>query len=192
VVGGVALSIAGTGVVSDTGVQALSVGADLGYLALLVRGATHGHAPHIRVPGISLWAVAYWLVVVDIALGIGAAVTRVDTVAVVACLGLGAVIIGLASDNNRFRLSTRNPGVSNISVGATTDRFMILNPAESICGTGVGNSAGIEALPVDTGGVRGAFRVISAFGCQAYFIVRNNLQALNPGVAGVPYGAGAT
>ena len=30
---------------------------------------------------------------------------------------------------------------------------MILNPAESICGTGVGNSAGIEMLSVDTGGV---------------------------------------
>ena len=40
--------------------------------------------------------------VVDIALGIGAAVARVHTVSIVACLGLGTVVVGLASDNNRF------------------------------------------------------------------------------------------
>lgn len=130
--------------------------------------------------------------VVDIALGIGSTVAGVHTVAVVARLCLGTVVVCLAADDNRFRLSTRNPWVSDISVGATTDRFVILNPAESICCTWIGDSTGVETLSVDTGGVWRTFRVISAFWCKSYFVVRNNLQALDPGVASVPDGAGAT
>jgi len=131
-------------------------------------------------------------VVVNIALGIGSTVAGVHTVSVVARLCLGTVVVGLATNDNRLRLGTRNPWVSDISVRATTDRFVILNSAESICCTRIGDSTGVETLSVDTGGVGRTFRVISAFWCKAYFVVRNNLQALDPGVAGVPDGAGAT
>ena len=74
----------------------MSVGAHLGFIALLVGGATHLHTPHVWVSCVSLRTVAYRLVVVGIALGIG------STVAVVACLCLGTVVIGAASNNNRF------------------------------------------------------------------------------------------
>jgi len=131
-------------------------------------------------------------VVVDIALGIGPAVARVHTVTVVASLGLRTVIVGLASDNNWFRLGTRNPWVSDIPIWATTNRFMILNPAESICGAGISDGAGIETLSVDTGRVWRAFRVISAFRCKSRHFVRNNLQALDSGVASVADRTGAT
>lgn len=103
--------------------------------------------------------------VVDIALGIGSTVAGVDTVPVVARLSLGTVVVCLAADDNRFRLCTGNPWVSDIPIGATTDRFMILNSAESICCTWIGNSTGVETLSVDTGCVWRTFRVISAFWC---------------------------
>ena len=60
-------------------------------------GVPTWHAADLRVAGESLRAEADRLVVLDEALGVGAAVAGVHTVAVVAGLSLGAVVIGGAA-----------------------------------------------------------------------------------------------
>ena len=99
-VGGIALGIAGTWVVGNAGIQTLAVCAHLCDLTLLVRGTPDWNTANIWVASVSLGAVAHRLVVVDIALSVGSAVARVNTVSVVTRLSLRTVVVGLASNND--------------------------------------------------------------------------------------------
>ena len=58
------------------------------------------YTANLRIASEANGAVADRLVVVDVALGVGAAVARVNTVAVVASLGLRAVIVCLTTNHN--------------------------------------------------------------------------------------------
>jgi len=107
-------------------------------------------------------------VVVDVALGVGPAVAGVDAVPVEAGEGLETVVIRLTTDQDhgRIRLCAGDPGVSNVSRRAGTDRLVVLHLAEGVGGTGVCHRAGVETFPVDAGIVQRTFRVISTFRCQ--------------------------
>jgi hypothetical protein len=103
---GITLRIACTWVISDTSIQAVSVHADLSDLTLLIRGTTNWNTTNIWVTCISFRAVTYRLVVVDIALSICSTVAGINTVSVITCLCLRALIIGLTSNDHRLRLGT--------------------------------------------------------------------------------------
>lgn len=191
-VGGVALGVGGAGVVSDAGVKTVSVSADLCDGALGVRGAADFDAADLRISGVAFGAEADRLVVVDEALGVSPAVAGVHAVAVEAGLGLPAVIIcGAANNNNRFRFNALDPRVSNVARRTRADRLVVVNPAEGVGGARVGDRAGVEALPVDAGGVQGALRVVPTLGGEHGHEVRRDLQALNSGVSCVSDGARA-
>lgn len=72
----------------------------------------------------------------DVALGVGSAVARVDTVTVVASLSLRAVVIGLTTNHNN-RLGAGYSRIPEIAFGACADRFLFLHFAECICGARV-------------------------------------------------------
>lgn len=105
VVGGVALSIAGTRIVEDAGVETLSVGADFCDFTLAIRATANWHTGNIRIAGESLGTVADRFVVSDEALGIGSTVARIHTVTVVAGFSLWTVVVCLTTNNNH-RLGT--------------------------------------------------------------------------------------
>jgi hypothetical protein len=123
-------------------------------------------------------------VVVDEALGVGAAVAGVHTVAVEAGLGLATVIIGgAANNNNRFWFNALDSRVSDISRRTRAHRLMVVNPAEGVGGARVGDRAGVEALPVDAGGVQRTLGVVPTLGREHRHEVRRDLQALHSGVS---------
>lgn len=186
----VAFRIGGTRVVGHTGIQALSVRTDLRVLTLAIRTAAHWNTSNLWISSESNWTVADRFVVPHIAPGICATVAGVHTVAVVACLILRAVVIALTSDHNNG-LGTSHPRISEIAIWASTDRFVLLHPTEGVCGTRVGDGARVEALPVDTGRVRGALRIVGALGSQNRDNVGGDFQALNPRVTRVANGTGA-
>jgi len=89
-------------------------------------------------------------VVPDVALGVGSAVARVNTVTVVASLSLRAVVICLTTNHNN-RLGAGYSRIPEIAFGACADRFVFLHFAECVCGARVCDRARVETLSVDAG-----------------------------------------
>ena len=64
--------------------------------------------------------------------------------------------------------------VSDISRRTRADRLVVVNPAEGVGGARVGDRAGVEALPVDAGGVQGTLGVVPTLGREHRHEVRRD------------------
>lgn len=90
----------------------------------------------------------------DVALGVGSAVARVDTVTVVASLSLRAVVICLTTDHNNSRFwswQTLDIRITGCVGGTETVSKLVIRLADCCGGAGVVGETGVSTEGENTG-----------------------------------------